>query len=178
MVKNPPAIFLDRDGVLNIPKVKNGKSYAPIRADDFRLYPFVIDSCKKLKKRYLLIVVTNQPDLKKGKLKIDQLSLMHKKLKKKINYDQLYFCSALSKSSKFRKPNIGMLEKSIKKFNININKSYLVGDRWSDIIAGKKIGCKTIFIDRNYRENKPKNPNYIVKSFKQAAGIILSEKDK
>jgi D-glycero-D-manno-heptose 1,7-bisphosphate phosphatase len=176
MVKKKPAIFLDRDGVLNIPKIKNRKSYAPTNIKDFKLYPSVSSLCKKLKKKYLLIVVTNQPDLQNGKLKISQLNLMHSKLKKRIHYDQLYYCSSLSVKSKFKKPNPGMLFKSIEEFNINTNKSFLIGDRWSDIEAGKKINCKTIFIDRNYNEQKPNNPDFTVKSFKKAVEIIYNAK--
>jgi len=176
MVKKRPAIFLDRDGVLNIPKIKNGKSFAPTNIIDFKLYPFVSSLCRKLKKKYLLIVVTNQPDLKKGKLKIDQLNLMHIKLKKKINYDKLYYCSSLSLKSKFKKPNPGMLLKSINEYNIDTNKSFLIGDRWSDIEAGKKINCKTIFINRNYKEKKPKDVDFIVKSFKKAVETIYNDK--
>lgn len=176
MVKKKPAIFLDRDGVLNIPKIKRRKSFAPTKVSEFKLYPFVSDLCNKLKKNYLLIVVTNQPDLKKGKLKINQLNLMHIKLKKKINYDQLYYCSSLSINSKFKKPNAGMLLKSIKEFNIDTRMSYLIGDRWSDIEAGKKVKCKTIFIDRNYEEKKPNNPDFTVKSFKKAVEVIFNDK--
>ena len=64
------AIFLDRDGVLNKPLIKRGKSYAPLKVKDFKLYPKVEDICRKLKKKYLLVVVTNQPDIKKKKTKI------------------------------------------------------------------------------------------------------------
>jgi D-glycero-D-manno-heptose 1,7-bisphosphate phosphatase len=69
-----------------------------------------------------------------------------------------------------------MLFKSIEEFNINTNKSFLIGDRWSDIEAGKKINCKTIFIDRNYNEQKPNNPDFTVKSFKKAVEIIYNAK--
>jgi len=176
MVKKKPAIFLDRDGVLNIPMIKKGKSFAPRKLSEFKLYPYVSELCNKLKHYYLLIVVTNQPDLKKKKLKINQLNLMHNKLKKKINYDELNYCSSLSIKSKFKKPNAGMLLRSINKFNIDTRKSFLIGDRWSDIEAGKKVKCKTIFIDRKYKEKKPKNPDFTVKSFKKAVEVILNDK--
>lgn len=173
MVKKRSAIFLDRDGVLNVPIMIKKKSYAPTNIHKFRLYPNVKKLCRRLKKKYLLIVVTNQPDIKKGKLKIEQLELMHNKLKNQINYDELYFCSSISKTSFYRKPNPGMLLKAIRNFNINIENSYLIGDRWSDIEAGKKVGCKTIFINRNYYEKKPQSPDFIVKSFSQAVSKIL-----
>ena len=88
----------------------------------------------------------------------------------------MYYCSSLSINSKFKKPNAGMLLKSIKEFNIDTRMSYLIGDRWSDIEAGKKVKCKTIFIDRNYEEKKPNNPDFTVKSFKKAVEVIFNDK--
>ena len=168
------AIFLDRDGVLNIPIIENRKTYAPLKTKDFKLYPYVKILCKKLKKYFLLIVITNQPDLKRNKLKYSDFNLMNKKLKKEINYDELYFCDAISNSSKYRKPNTGMLEKAIIQFNIDVKKSFLIGDRKSDILAADRIRCKSIFIDRNYKEKKPITQIKTVKSFKEAANSILN----
>jgi len=177
MVKNK-AVFLDRDGVLNIPKIKNGKSYAPRKLRDFKLYPNVLDCCKKLKKKkFLLIVVTNQPDVKKKKIKIKDLKDMHSKLYNKILYDDLYCNYSIDNNYYFRKPNPGMLIKAIKKNRINIKKSFMVGDRWSDIECATKVKCKAIFIDRNYNEKKPLKFYAKVKSFSQAARIILNEKN-
>ena len=76
-----------------------------------------------------------------------------------------------------RKPNPGMLIKAIKEFNINPRLSYMIGDRWSDIKAGKNIGCKTIFINRNYDEKKPILQDYSVNSFSSAARIVLNDKN-
>ena len=175
MVKNK-AIFLDRDGVLNIPKIYKGKTYAPLKFKDFILYPNVKKFCDILKKNFLIIVVTNQPDIKKRKLKISELNRMHQKLYSQIKYDDLFFCTSLTAKSKFRKPNPGMLIKAIKKFDINTKKSYLIGDRWSDIDAGNRIGCRTIYIDRNYKEKKPYKFDFRVKSFSMAAKYILNDK--
>lgn len=177
MVKKK-ALFLDRDGVLNIPNIIRGKSYAPLKYKNFRLYPGVKKYCKMLKKKYLIIVVTNQPDVKTGKLEITELEKMHEKLYKSIFYDYLLYSTALSKKSKFRKPNPGMLLKANKIFKINLKKSYLIGDRWSDIEAGEKVGCKTVFIDRNYKEKKPIKFAFKAKSFTMASKYILNDKNK
>jgi D-glycero-D-manno-heptose 1,7-bisphosphate phosphatase len=171
------AVFLDRDGVLNIPKIVKNRSYAPLKFKEFRFYPKVKKNCNLLKKYFLLIIVTNQPDVKRGKIKISELNKMHKKLHDEIKYDDLYYCKSLNKKSKFRKPNPGMLLKAINKYNINLSKSYLIGDRWSDIEAGNKVGCKTIFIDRNYKEKKPNKFDFKVKSFSMAAKFILHDKN-
>ncbi len=175
MVKKK-AIFLDRDGVLNIPKIYKGKTYAPLKYKNFLLYPNVKKFCDILKKNFLIIVVTNQPDIKKGKLKINELDKMHRKLFKKISYDDLLYSTSLTNRSKFRKPNPGMLIKAIKKFDIDTKKSYLIGDRWSDIEAGNRIGCRTIYIDRNYKEKKPYKFDFRAKSFSMAAKYILNDK--
>ncbi len=158
------AIFLDRDGVLNKPIILKRKSFAPRKLKDFVIYPNVKKYCKLLKKKFLLIVVTNQPDIKR-------------KLINSIKYDKLYFSIALNKNSFMRKPNPGMLIKAIKEFNINPRLSYMIGDRWSDIKAGKNIGCKTIFINRNYDEKKPILQDYSVNSFSSAARIVLNDKN-
>ena len=175
MVKSK-AVFLDRDGVLNIPKIYKKKSYAPLKFKHFKLYPSVKKFCQTLKKKFLIIIVTNQPDVKKGTLKISELKKMHNKLFDQIKYDDLFYCTSLTIRSKFRKPNPGMLLKAIKKYNINSKKSYLIGDRWSDIEAGNSIGCKTIFIDRNYNEQKPEKFAFKAKSFTMASKYILNDK--
>jgi D-glycero-D-manno-heptose 1,7-bisphosphate phosphatase len=169
------AVFLDRDGVLNIPIIKKKKSYAPLKFHDFKLYPNLDFYCKKLKLYFLIIVVTNQPDIKRKKIKNNDLTKMHEKLKNKINYDDLFYCTDISKKSFYKKPNLGMFLKAIKKYNIDPKKSYLIGDRWSDIEPGNKLGCKTIFIDRKYDEKQPKNIFMKVKSFSEAARIILND---
>ncbi len=168
------AIFLDRDGVLNKPIIKNFKSFAPTTLKDFKFYPNTENNCKKLKKNYLLIVVTNQPDFKKKKISINNLAEINKKLFEKIKYDDMLICLDTNKKSIYRKPNAGMLVKAIRKHNINAKKSYIIGDRWSDIAAGKKVGCKTIFINRHYKEKKPINMYAEVSSFSEATRLILS----
>ena len=175
MVKKK-AVFLDRDGVLNIPTIHKKKTFAPLKYKHFKLYPYVKKNCLLLKKFFLIIVVTNQPDVKKGTLKITELNMMHKKLFTQIQYDDLFYCTSLTIKSKFRKPNSGMLLKAIRKYNINPKKSYLIGDRWSDIEAGNNIGCKTIYIDRDYNEKKPYKFVFKAKSFSMATKFILNDK--
>ena len=169
------AIFLDRDGVLNKPLIKRGKSYAPLKVKDFKLYPKVEDICRKLKKKYLLVVVTNQPDIKKKKLKYKDLKIMNQRLFEKIKYNDIFICTSISDKSWYKKPNPGMLIKAIKKLNINVKKSFLVCDRWKDIEAGNKVGCRSIFINRNYKEKKPSTQFATVKSLSGAFRIIKND---
>ena len=176
MVKRNKAIFLDRDGVIVRGLVRNQKSYAPRTIADFKVLPKVSFFSKKLKKKnYKLIIVTNQPDVSRGLIKKSVLKKMHSLLKKQCNYDDIYISTSSSNKSHFRKPNAGMLIRAIKKYNLNINKCYLIGDRAGDIFAATKVGCRSIFINRNYAEHKPKNQIKTVKSFAEASKYIIRQ---
>jgi D-glycero-D-manno-heptose 1,7-bisphosphate phosphatase len=167
------AVFLDRDGVLNIPIIKNKKSFAPLKLKDFRLYPNVEHFCKILKKDFLLIVITNQPDFLKKKISLNILKEMNNLLKKKINYDDLFYSLSGNPKNLYRKPNIGMFLKAKKKFSIDVKKSYLIGDRFTDIELARKVRCRSIFIDRRYNEKQPVSQIFTAKSFTQAVKFII-----
>lgn len=175
-MKKKKAIFLDRDGVLNIPIINNGKSYAPLKFKDFRFYPNTKKNCKELKsKGYLLIVVTNQPDFVKKKISLSELHLMHKRIYNDLKVDRVYVSKSSSDKNFLRKPNPGMLLKAIENYNINIKKSFLIGDRKKDIDSAKNINLRAIFIDRRYSENKPSAQIFTCKSFSSAVKFILNK---
>ena len=98
---------------------------------------------------------------------------MHNYLKKKIRYDSIYINTSISKKDYYRKPNPGMLMKAIKKNMIDIKLSYLVGDRKMDIDCATKVGCKSIFIDRNYHEKKPTKQIFTTQSLNKAVNYII-----
>ena len=180
MVNINKAVFLDRDGVIVKANVRNGKAYAPTKIKDFKIYKFSADCIYKLKKKgFKTIVVTNQPDVGKNIISKNTLKKMHIALKKKTKVNQIYTCVHTSKEKcKCRKPLPGMLIKAGKQHKINFKKSYMVGDRLVDIKCGKKVGCKTIFINRNYKEKKPSNNIQSVKNLKEATDTILNDLDK
>jgi len=174
MVKLIKAVFLDRDGVINRPIIKNGRSYGPTKLKDFRLFPKVKNSIKSLKKKgYKVFIVTNQPDVSRGKIKKEIVIEMHKYLLSRVKPDDIFVCYHDDHDyCKCRKPKPGLLLDAAKKWNIDLKNSYIIGDRWKDIQAGKYAGCKTIFIDLNYRETKPKNPDFITDSLLNAVHFI------
>ena len=154
--------------------VKNKKGYAPKNMDEFSLYPNIAESCKKLKnKNYLLIIITNQPDLSKKIIKEKVFNKMNRILKGIIFYDKLYVSRSHSSSSYFRKPNPGLFNLAIKKYKLDISKCFMIGDRKSDIDAASKVKCKSIFINRNYIEEKPKEQIAQVNSIHKAVDVIL-----
>ena len=173
------AIFLDRDGVINRGFVREGKSYAPLKIEDFKLLPYVKESIEKLiNNGFLIIVVTNQPDISDGLLSQEVLDLMHNKLKEKLAVTDIFFCPhSKNENCECRKPKSGMIIAAAKKYKINFPKSFLVGDRASDIEAGRRVGCRLIFINRNYQEPKPISQEKTVNNLRTATNYILKNKN-
>ncbi|MAE08753.1 MAG: D,D-heptose 1,7-bisphosphate phosphatase [Bacteroidetes bacterium] len=170
-----PAVFLDRDGVLCRTFVRKSKPYAPKRLEDFKLMPYSYQSVLRLKQHgFIVIVVTNQPDIGNHFVKPDVVEAMHQKLRDKALVDDIFMCPhSQTEGCECRKPKSGMLYKASKKYRIDLKKSFIVGDRSSDVTAGNNAGCRTIFINRGYAEPKPLNPDATVRSLKMAVDFIL-----
>lgn len=156
------AVFLDRDGVLTVPRFANGRSYAPTTLDDFRLYPDATPGVARLKAQDLLVIVaTNQPDITTGRLAPQTLDAMHARLRARTAIDDIEVSTATRAApDRRRKPEPGMLIDAAAKWDIDLAASYMVGDRASDVICGARAGCRTVFIDLGYSaEIPPETPN-------------------
>jgi D-glycero-D-manno-heptose 1,7-bisphosphate phosphatase len=171
-----PAIFLDRDGVINVPVVVNGKSYPPADIKNFRLIDGVKKSIIAFRDAgYRTIIVTNQPDVATGEQKRSVVEAMHAILRRELVIDDIYVCYHIDQDAcDCRKPKPGMLIDAQRKWNLDLDKSYMIGDRWRDIEAGTAAGCQTIFLDYGYVEKSPENPDYIIKTLAQSVPLILS----
>ena len=169
------AIFLDRDGVLNKAIVRDGKPYPPNTLAEVEILPGVLESLLKLKAAdYLLIVVTNQPDVARGKKTRQSVIKVHKLLGKELPLDEFYTCFHDDVDQcACRKPAPGLLFQAAEEYNIDLNRSYMIGDRWRDVEAGQRAGCKSIFIEYGYSEKQPDKMDYCVSSFPDAVSIIL-----
>ena len=163
-------VFVDRDGVLiRAPKINN-RPHSIKNLKELKIMNNVIRGVKILKKNFKIIMITNQPDVYRKKIKKKDVEKINNFLKKKLDLDDVYVCyhDDIHKC-RCRKPNAGMLLLAKKKWNISFKKSFLIGDRSSDVIAGKKVGCTNFFINYNYNEKLPDKKNcYYVKSFYQA----------
>jgi D-glycero-D-manno-heptose 1,7-bisphosphate phosphatase len=170
------AVFLDRDGVLNRSDVVDGKPYAPRQVEGFCIYEEAYDCLCDLKKAdFVLVVVTNQPDVGNGVVAKEVVDNMNRSLLRALPLDEVVVCyHSQSDGCLCRKPKAGMLQVAAEKYAIDLSRSFMVGDRWSDVAAGKLAGCKTIFIDRSYTEPNSEIPNIIVKSLREAADYVLS----
>jgi D-glycero-D-manno-heptose 1,7-bisphosphate phosphatase len=171
------AVFLDRDGVINKAHMVDGKPYPPRNLDELELIPGVDQAILQLRDRgYFCIVVTNQPDVARGRTSKETVESINQFLIQHLAIHEIISCYHDDhENCGCRKPKPGSLLKAALKYNINLNKSFMVGDRWRDIEAGQNAGCKTFFIDYQYNEKQPQNPTYKVKSLTDAINIILNE---
>ena len=171
------AVFLDRDGVINRAIVRHGKPYPPASLDELEILPGVHEALQKLHDaNYLLVVVTNQPDVARGTSKREDIELMNAFLLSELPIDDFKTCYHDSGDKcNCRKPQPGALFEAAQEHNIDLSKSFMIGDRWRDIEAGASAGCKTFFINYQYEEQKPDAPNFIVASLLEAKEIILGE---
>ena len=155
------AIFLDRDGTINIYKafLRN--------IDEFELLPDIAEAIRVINSsEYLCIVVTNQPVIARGEVTIDELSAIHMKMETQLGIqgayvDGLYYCphhpdkgysgevASLKIDCNCRKPKPGMLFKAAKDFNIDLKKSFMIGDSENDVKAGINAGCKSVLINHS-----------------------------
>ena len=178
--KKRSAVFLDRDGVLNRSVVKNGKPYPPNSPEEMEILPGVEEGLKLLHQAgYLLIGATNQPDVARGKQKQAVVEQINQILLDNLPLLEIRVCYHDDPDGcDCRKPRPGLLLQAAKAHNIDLARSYMIGDRWKDIEAGHRAGCTTILIDYGYREPEQSVPHYRVYSLKEAADLIENlEKD-
>lgn len=173
------AVFLDRDGVINRPIVRDGLPFAASNLDEFQIFPEVPAACRRLKDAgFLLIVATNQPDVGRGTMKKETVEAIHAEMCRHLPIDRVEVCyhpGHGASNCDCRKPKPGLLLTAARELAIDLVRSWMVGDRWRDIDCGHAAGCRTIFVDRGYAEALKQMPDFRVKNLAQAADIILDE---
>jgi len=170
------AVFLDRDGVLNRAVVRGGRPYPPASMAELEILPGVPQALGQLRERgFLLIGVTNQPDVARGTQTREVVEAINARLIAELSLDEIRVCYEDGDNAFCRKPNPGMLLEAAERHMINLSTSYLVGDRWRDIEAGRRAGCRTVFIDRGYDERRPNPPaDQTVQDLPEATHWILT----
>ncbi len=172
------AIFLDRDGVINQAVVRDGKPYPPASPSEVKLVANAADSLQQLKERgFLLVVVTNQPDVRRGATSKQAVEQIHAELARQLPLDDFFVCYHDDEDGcECRKPLPGLLWEAREKYGIHLDQSFLIGDRWRDIEAGAVAGCRTVLIDYGYDERKPEfPPNATVSSLAKAVNWIIKQ---
>jgi D-glycero-D-manno-heptose 1,7-bisphosphate phosphatase len=193
-MSNTPAVFLDRDGVINrlIYHREAGIVDSPFTAAQFQVFPWVPKAIRLLNQLGLpVVIVSNQPGIAKQHFKAEVLAEFEKRLEavlapSRAHVDATYYClhhpdasvKALRTRCSCRKPGIGMLRQAARDLDLSLEHSYMVGDGLTDIEAGNRAACKTIFVGRWKCEHcqfiRPRGlrPTFVAKDLLEAARLI------
>jgi D-glycero-D-manno-heptose 1,7-bisphosphate phosphatase len=154
------AVFLDRDGVLNRAIVRDGKPYPPASLAEMEIVEGAAASLARLKQlQFLLLVVTNQPDVSRGTQSLAAIEEMHRAMRETLPIDDFLVCPHDDRDAcQCRKPLPGLMLEARQRYGVDLERSFLVGDRWRDVDAGRAAGCRTVFLDFHYREKGPSFP--------------------
>ena len=175
------AVFLDRDGVLNRAVVRDGHPCPPPGVEAFELHDDVVSGCARLKEaNFLLVVITNQPDVGRGKQSRKTVEAMHLKMQSALpSLDRIEVCyhagERYGEPCDCRKPRPGLILRAAADLKIDLGASYVIGDRWRDIDCARAAGCRAIFIQRGYEESLRESPDFTVRNFNDAVSALLHD---
>ena len=174
---NRRAVFLDRDGVINLAPVRDGRPHPPASVADLELLPGVAVAVQRLKSAgYLVIVVTNQPDVASGTQTREAVEAVHTRLAALVPIDEFRTCyHDDGDGCRCRKPKPGLIVDAARAHGVDLRLSLMVGDRWRDVEAGRRAGCVTVFLDRGYAERRPEQPDAVFGTLPEAAEWILEQ---
>jgi len=170
------AVFLDRDGVLNALVERDSKWLSPLRDAEFALLPGAAQAVQALRATGLLaIVITNQPELRRGRLSAVNLALMHAQLEHDLEINAIYVCPHDDADNcACRKPRPGLLRAAARDWDIDLDASFLVGDTWKDIAAGRAAGCRTIHVVDTNR-TRPESPEARAEANREKADARVAD---
>jgi D-glycero-D-manno-heptose 1,7-bisphosphate phosphatase len=171
------AVFLDRDGVLNEAIIRDGRPYPPRGLGELLITRGALPALEALKREgFLLIVVTNQPDIARGAASRTDIDDINAQLSAVLPLDAVELCEHDDNAQCYcRKPKPGMLLRARDKFGIELSSSFMVGDRWRDIEAGRRAGCRTVLVGDGYGEAFPYVPTIKLASLPGAASWIIEQ---
>jgi D-glycero-D-manno-heptose 1,7-bisphosphate phosphatase len=143
------AVFLDRDGVLNRGVTRDGRPWAPFSLTELEILPGVPDALAALRAAgFQLVVVTNQPDVSRGFVTRTAVDVIHEYMRQQLPLDEIRVCFHDDQDGcACRKPKPGMIFAAAVEREIQLARSFMVGDRWRDIGAGRAAGCRTILVN-------------------------------
>ena len=171
-----PAVFLDRDGVLNAAVVVGGRPLPPRSLQEVRLLAGVEEACARLRADgFILACITNQPDVARGTATREAVDAINASLKARLHLDAVALCPHDdSDACECRKPKPGLILGAAAQLGADLGHSVVVGDRWRDVEAGRRAGCATVFIDHGYDEARPDAPDAVAGSLAEAVPMIIS----
>lgn len=171
------AVFLDRDGVLNEVIVRDGKAYSPPSLAELVIVSDAADALARLRRhRFRLVMVTNQPDIVRGNISREEVMRMNDYLCSQLPIDAVEICEHDDADNcDCRKPKPGMLIRAAIRDDIVLSASFMIGDRWRDIEAGHRAGCRAILIGDGYPNELKASPDIAVANLTEAAEWILAQ---
>lgn len=177
LVASIKAIFLDRDGVLNEAIVRDGKPFSPMTVAEVIVPPDVPEGLSQLRQSgFRLIMVTNQPNIARGSQSREAVDAINQYLRDTLHLHSVEVCGHDNADNcDCRKPKPGMLLRAAQRDRIALTESFMIGDRWHDIEAGRRAGCQTILIGNGYGEKLQSSPHAVVDTFGKAVDWILAQ---
>ncbi len=160
--------------MLNRTPVRDGRPQSPSTVEEVEILPGVPGACERLRGHgFLLIVVTNQPEVARGRLERRTVEEINNFLRSRIPLDDVRVCYHDDPDGcGCRKP--GMLLSAARDLNIDLRRSIAVGDRWRDVEAGRRAGCRTVLIDHQYSEPQPCDADFTAASLPLAVDWLLA----
>jgi D-glycero-D-manno-heptose 1,7-bisphosphate phosphatase len=174
------AVFFDRDGVLNKPLICHGQPHSPENLEEFEITAEAPEALRSLKRAgFLLIVATNQPNVARGLQPQSMIEQMHERLRTKLPLDDIRVCYHDDHHQCYcRKPRPGLLHEAAEDWGISLNQSYMIGDRWKDVEAGRRAGCRTVLLRYPYNASDARTADHWAATLLEAAVWILDAKSK
>jgi D-glycero-D-manno-heptose 1,7-bisphosphate phosphatase len=160
--------------------VQNGVTHPPDHLDEFEFLPGVPEAVRRLAEAgYALVVVTNQPDVARGVQSRDSVEEIHDYLRQHLPLLDVLACyHDNGDNCSCRKPKPGMMLEAARRWPLDLARSFLVGDRWSDIVAGQGAGCRTVLVQTPYSGRDRCVPDCCVADLPEAAAWILGLKEE
>lgn len=170
------AVFLDRDGVLNQLVLRDGRAVSPRTNEEFVLLPGIAEATARLKQAgFLIVIVTNQPDIARGFLTPSELDRMHGRLRRAAQVDAIYVCPHDDPDGcPCRKPKPGLLLRAAEDWQIRLEESWIVGDSWKDLEAGRVARCNTCLVRTLATDEKASGERLVRSNLQETVEAILS----
>ena len=139
--------------------VRDGRPYPPATLETLEILPGVVEAVRQLRDAgFLVIGATNQPDVARRLQRREIVETMNAHLMAAMPITAILVCYEDGEDCSRRKPNPGLLMEAAEMYGIDLRASFMVGDRWRDVEAGRRAGCRTVFLDLGYDEKRPDPP--------------------
>ena len=174
-----PAIFFDRDGIINEVVMRDGAACSPREASAFRFKPGIREAFQAARDAgFLRIIVTNQPDVERGQIPRHEYEAMQTLVRETLQPDGFEACEASSNADRRKKPNPGMLLDAAAQLGVDLKKSWIVGDTWKDVQAGRSAGVRSILLAMDYNTEAQPTADFCFPSLEDIASFISNLKNQ